>query len=175
MRIAHIAPAWFSTPPKNYGGTENVIHALVEEQVAQGYDVTLYAPGDSQTSAKLISFFPKSLIDSGIPFQAHLKAYYHLHEAVDAIKKGAFDVVHTHLSSASDLYLFPLMADVEVPHVMTLHSRFPLDQLPNGWTGDADALYMKWASSISMVAISEHARSYPEAGHSRFCPISTRQ
>lgn len=135
------------------------MYSLVEEQVAQGHDVTLYAPGDAQTSAKLISFFPTSLIDSGVPWQAHLKAYYHLHKAVDSVKKSAFDIVHTHLSSSSDLYLFPLTAGLEIPHVMTLHSRFPFDQLPNGWTGDADTLYMEWASSMPMVAISEHARA----------------
>ena len=159
MKIAQIAPPWFSVPPRNYGGTENVIYNLIEEQIAQGHDVTLYAPGDAQTSAKLISFFPRSLIDSGVPWEAHLKAYYHLHKAVDMVKKSSFDIVHIHLSSSSDLYLFPLLAGLEIPHVMTLHSRFPFDRSPNGWTGDADPLYMEWASSMPMVAISEHARA----------------
>jgi len=159
VKIAHIAPPWFSIPPKNYGGTENVVYNLVEEQVAQGHDVTLYAPGDAKTSAKLISFFPKSLIGSGVPWQSQLKAYYHLCEAVDDIKGKNFEIVHTHLSSSSDLFLFPLMAALETPHVMTLHSRFPFDRLPNGWTGDADHLFMKWAPTMPMVAISEHARA----------------
>ena len=158
MKIAQIASPWFSVPPKNYGGTESVIYNLVEKQVELGHDVTLYAPGDSRTSARLVSFFPQSLMESGVPWQAHLKAYYHLQKAVDAIRQGNFDIVHTHLSSASDMYLFPLMADLQIPHVMTLHSRFPFDRLPNGWTGDADSLYMEWASSMPMVAISEHAR-----------------
>lgn len=164
MKIAHVAPPWFPVPPKNYGGTEIVLYNLIEEQVAQGHDVTLYAPGDARTSAKLVSFIPRSLIASGVPWQAHLKAYYHVQKAVNAAKQSDFDIVHTHLSSASDMYLFPLMADIRVPRVMTLHSRFPFDRLPNGWTGDADPLYMEWASSMPMVAISEHARkevSYP--------------
>jgi glycosyltransferase involved in cell wall biosynthesis len=159
MKIAQIASPWFAVPPKNYGGTETVIYNLVEKQVEMGHDVTLYAPGDSQTSAKLVSFFPQSLMESGIPWQAHLKAYYHLHKAVTAARQGNFDIVHVHLSSASDMYLFPLMADMQTPHVMTLHSRFPFDRLPNGWTGDADHLYMEWAPSMPVVAISEHARS----------------
>ncbi len=158
MKIAHIAPPWFSIPPKNYGGTEIVLCHLIEEQVAQGHDVTLFAPGDARTSAKLVSFIPCSLIASGVPWQAHLKAYYHVQKAVNAAKQGDFDIVHAHLSSGSDMYLFPLMADMRVPHVMTLHSRFPFDHLPNGWTGDADPLYMEWASSMPMVAISEHAQ-----------------
>jgi len=140
------------------------MYNLVEKQVELGHDVTLYAPGDARTSARLVSFFPRSLMESGVPWQAHLKAYYHAHKAVNAVRQGNFDIVHMHLSSASDMYLFPLMADMQVPHVMTLHSRFPFDHLPNGWTGDADPLYMEWASSMPMVAISEHARkevSYP--------------
>ena len=57
MKIAHIAPPWITIPPKNYGGTETVIFHLVEELVARGHDVTLVAPADAQTSAKLVSFF----------------------------------------------------------------------------------------------------------------------
>lgn len=159
MKIAHIASPWFAIPPKTYGGTENVIYNLIEEQVAQGHDVTLYAPGDAQTTARLESFFPRSLIESGVPWQAHLKAYYHLRKAVAAIKQDSFDIVHAHLSSPSDMYLFPLMADLETPHVMTLHSRFPFDNLPNGWKGDTDPLYIQeWGAAMPMVAISKHAR-----------------
>jgi hypothetical protein len=57
MRIAQIAPPWIPIPPKNYGGTESVLSTLVEEQVAQGHEVTLFAPGDAKTSAQLVSFF----------------------------------------------------------------------------------------------------------------------
>lgn len=159
MKIAQIAPGWFPVPPKNYGGTEVVLYNLIEELVEQGHDVTLYAPGDARTSAKLVSFFPQSLVDSGVPWQSHLKAYYHLQKSVEAVQQENFDIVHTHLSASSDLYLFPLMADMKVPHVTTLHSRFPFDHLPNGWVGDADPLYMDWASSLPIVAISEHARN----------------
>ncbi len=159
MKIAHIAPPWLTIPPKNYGGTEIVIYNLIEEQIDQGHDVTLFAPGDAKTSAKLVSFFPQSLVECGTPWQAHLKAYYHLHKAVDSIKEHDFDIVHTHLSSSADMYIFPLMASLDVPHVTTLHSRFPFDRLPNGWLGDADQYYMEWASSVPMIAISESARA----------------
>ena len=164
MKIAQIAPGWFPVPPKDYGGTEVVLYTLIEELIEQGHDVTLYAPGDARTSARLVSFFPQSLIVSGVPWQAHLKAYYHLKKSVDAAQQGDFDIVHTHLSAPSDLCMFPLMAGVKVPHVATLHSRFPFDHLPNGWVGDADPLYMDWASTLPVVAISEHARkevTYP--------------
>jgi glycosyltransferase involved in cell wall biosynthesis len=161
MRIAQIAPPWISIPPKNYGGTENVIYHLVEKQVAQGHDVTLFAPGDSKTSAKLVSFFPEAMIESGAPWTMHLKAFYHLQKAVDYIKEESFDIVHTHLSSSSDLYIFPLTAALATPHVTTLHSNFPFDRdARSGRIGDADRYYMEWAPSLPMVAISESARRH---------------
>jgi glycosyltransferase involved in cell wall biosynthesis len=159
VRIAQIAPPWIPIPPKHYGGTENVIYHLVEEQVAQGHDVSLFAPGDSKTSAKLVSFFPQSLIESGTPWTMHLKAYYHLHKAVDYIKEQSFDIVHTHLSSSADMYIFPLTAQLTTPHVTTLHSVFPFDRdARNGRIGDSDRYYMEWAPFLPIVAISESAR-----------------
>jgi hypothetical protein len=82
MRIAQIATPWIATPPKSYGGTESVISNLVEAQVAQGHEVTLFAPGDAKTSAKLVSFFPNSLLEEGVPWGMHLKAFYHLQMAL---------------------------------------------------------------------------------------------
>src|SRR5438552_7910808 len=152
MKIAQIAPPWISIPPKDYGGTEIVIYNLVEEQVAQGHDVTLLAPGDAKTSAKKVSFFPQTLLEEGIPWAAHLKAYYHMHKSIEYIKEHDFDIVHTHLSSSSDMYIFPLPAPLATPHITTLHSRFPFDPVQS-WTGKADEYYMEWAPSIPKVAI----------------------
>lgn len=157
MKIAHIAPPWIAIPPENYGGTENVLYSLVEKQVAQGHEVTLLAPGDAKTAAKLVSFFVQSLLNAGVPWESHLKAYYHLYKAIEYVKHHDFDIVHAHLSSSADMYVFPLLASLPTPHVMTLHSNFPFDRA-GSWVGDADALYMEWASSVPMVAISEHAR-----------------
>ncbi len=158
MRIAHIAPPWIPIPPKNYGGTEIVIYNLVEEQIARGHDVTLIAPADAKTSARQVSFFAKSLTEEGIPWPAHLKAYYHIHKAVEYVKAHDFDIVHTHLSSSSDMYIFPLVATLATPHVTTLHSRFPFDRVQT-WTGDADRYYMEWAPFLPVIAISESARA----------------
>ncbi|MEO7022153.1 MAG: glycosyltransferase family 4 protein [Ktedonobacteraceae bacterium] len=159
MRIAHIAPPWISIPPKNYGGTENVLFTLVEEQIAQGHDVTLFAPADAQTSARRISFFARALGECGFPWQAHLKAYYHAHKAVDYLKKHHldFDILHTHLSSTADMYVFPLTETLPLPHVTTLHSQFPFDWTL-GYLGDADRYYMEWLAHVPLVAISENAR-----------------
>jgi glycosyltransferase involved in cell wall biosynthesis len=55
MRIAQVSPLYESVPPRLYGGTERVVHYLTEELVRQGHDVTLFASGDSETSARLVS------------------------------------------------------------------------------------------------------------------------
>src|SRR2546423_2145024 len=61
MQIAQVAPLTEAIPPKLYGGTERVVYWLVEELVALGHDVTLFASGDSCTSAKLEAFWPRAL------------------------------------------------------------------------------------------------------------------
>ena len=159
MKIAQIAPPWISIPPKQYGGTETVIYNLVEELVSQGHDVTLLAPGDAKTSAKLVSFFPQSLIPSGVPWSAQMKAFFHLQKSVEYVKNHSFDIVHIHLSSASDMFLFPLFANakLQTPVITTLHSRFPFNR-SGKWMGDADDYFKEWFESVPMVAISDHAK-----------------
>src|SRR5438046_1212449 len=108
MRIAQITPPWIAVPPKSYGRTEAVLYNLVEELVAQGNEVTLYTTGDSRTSAQQIYFFNKALLEDKVPWSAHLKAFYHLQKAIDDIREKNYDIVHTHLSVSSDMYVFPL-------------------------------------------------------------------
>jgi hypothetical protein len=55
MKIAQIAPLIESVPPRLYGGTERIVSYLTEELVHLGHEVTLFASGDSLTSANLIS------------------------------------------------------------------------------------------------------------------------
>ena len=65
MRIAMIAPLELRVPPLAYGGIELVVSLLTEELVIRGHDVTLFASGDSQTSARLESVCSHFLRDSG--------------------------------------------------------------------------------------------------------------
>ena len=155
MKIAQIAPPWFATPPKTYGGTESIIAFIVDELVKLGHDVTLFAPGDSVTSGKLVSFFPQSLIAEGVPWQAALKPYYHLHKSLE--RAHEFDIVHTHLSSTADMFMFPLMAEMKTPHVTTMHSNFPFDRVSD-WIGDADKYFLDWIKPAPLVTVSHRAR-----------------
>jgi glycosyltransferase involved in cell wall biosynthesis len=58
MRIAVVSTPFISTPPRDYGGTELVVSDLVEGLVDRGHDVTLFATGDSSTSAELRALYP---------------------------------------------------------------------------------------------------------------------
>ena len=61
MKIAQIAPLVESCPPLLYGGTERIVSFLTEELVAQGHEVTLFASGDSWTSAELVRCSKRAL------------------------------------------------------------------------------------------------------------------
>jgi glycosyltransferase involved in cell wall biosynthesis len=122
MQIAQIAPLTEAIPPKLYGGTERVVHWLVEELVALGHDVTLFASGDSQTSAKLQSFWPRALrLDGSIrdPNALHMAMLEHVRrQAAD------FDFLHFHL----DYYPFSLFSRQSTPFLTTLHGRLDLPE-----------------------------------------------
>src|ERR1700676_1895678 len=95
MRIAQVAPLTEAVPPKLYGGTERVVHWLTEELVALGHDVTLFASGDSCTSAKLEAMWPRALRLDGAIRDANA-----LHMAMlERVRQrsDAFDFLHFHL------------------------------------------------------------------------------
>jgi glycosyltransferase involved in cell wall biosynthesis len=122
MRIAQVAPLTEAVPPKLYGGTERVVHWLTEELVALGHDVTLYASGDSCTSAKLEPFWPRALrLDGSVrdPNALHMTMLEHVRRRADT-----FDALHFHL----DYYPFSLFARQRTPFVTTLHGRLDLPE-----------------------------------------------
>lgn len=123
LRIAQVAPLCESVPPRLYGGTERVVSYLTDELVASGHDVTLFASGDSQTTAKLVAAHPRALRLSG-SCGGDVAAHTLLVEMV-AQRADEFDVIHFHLS---DLHL-PLCRRLEAPAVTTLHGRLDLPEL----------------------------------------------
>src|SRR5437763_6410766 len=122
MRIAQVAPLTEAIPPKLYGGTERVVYWLTEELVALGHEVTLFASGDSQTSAKLEPFWPRALRLDGAVRDANA-----LHMAMlEQVRRQAsdFDFLHFHL----DYYPFSLFSRQSTPFVTTLHGRLDLPE-----------------------------------------------
>src|SRR5215831_1427901 len=95
MKIAQVAPLFESVPPQGYGGTERIVSYLTEALVELGHDVTLYASGDSHTTARLRAVGPRSLRlnkESIDPIADHvLLAETVLRESAD------YDIIHSHI------------------------------------------------------------------------------
>src|SRR5436305_8663714 len=123
LRIAQVAPLVESVPPESYGGTERVVSYLTEELVGLGHDVTLFASGDSVTSARLEPIWPRALrLDPAIrdPIAPHML----LMEAARR-KADEFDVLHFHM----DYWSFSLFGRQRTPFVTTMHGRLDLSEL----------------------------------------------
>lgn len=122
MRIAQIAPLAESVPPKLYGGTERVVAWLVDELIALGHDVTLFASGDSTTRGRLVPVCAHALRLG--PPRDPVAAQAELLDAVAALATD-FDVIHAHI----DWLHLPLLERLGVPFVTTMHGRLDLGGL----------------------------------------------
>ena len=157
MRIAQVAPLYESVPPKLYGGTERVVSYLTEELVRQGHDVTLFASGDSVTSARLWPGSHEAALRlSGASASSALAQHLLMIERV-AQQAYRFDIVHFHL----DFMPFSVIRSGGFPAVTTLHGRqdlegqFPLfrefDDMNLISISDAQRSAMPWANWIATV------------------------
>jgi glycosyltransferase involved in cell wall biosynthesis len=155
MRIAQVAPLFESVPPKLYGGTERVVAYLTEELVRQGHDVTLFASGDSLTSARLVPGCARALRLEGRRAD-HVAAHVvHLEQVVR--HADAFDVIHFH----ADYLSFPFARRLRQPHLSTLHGRLDIpdlvpvyrefDDLPLISISDAQRRPLPWVHWLATV------------------------
>jgi glycosyltransferase involved in cell wall biosynthesis len=144
MRIAQVAPLIESVPPRLYGGTERVVSFLTDELVRLGHDVTLFASGDSRTSARLVAVSPQALrLDATC--RDLLAPHVLMLEAV-ASRAWQFDVIHFHIGELH----FPVLRRMPpVRHVTTLHGRLDLPEL--------QPLYREFAD-MPVVSISDAQR-----------------
>jgi glycosyltransferase involved in cell wall biosynthesis len=142
VHIAHIAPLAESIPPQLYGGTERVVWWLTEGLVDVGHDVTLFASGDSVSSANLVPCGPTGLRLAGI--NDHIAS---LLAMLDQVNRAAddFDVLHFHL----DYIHFPVFRQIAGKCLTTLHGR---QDLPDFWPAYRAFPEMK------LVSISDHQR-----------------
>lgn len=143
MKIAQVAPLFESVPPKYYGGTERVVSYLTEELVRQGHDVTLFASGDSVTTARLTAACRRSLRQDKhcVDQMAH-----HLLMLEQVFQcAGEFDVVHFHV----DYLHFPLSRRHAIRQVTTLHGRLDI--------ADIAPLYQEFRD-MPVVSISDAQR-----------------
>lgn len=145
MRIAQIAPLYEAVPPLRYGGTERIVSYLTEGLVAAGHEVTLFASGDSRTTAALVPTRAEALWADGSKLKcegaAHLLALDHI-----AAVAQEFDVLHFH----TEITHFPLFEDVASRTLTTLHGRCDTEDLP--------AAYDRWPQ-YPLVSISNSQRT----------------
>ncbi|MGF1663189.1 MAG: glycosyltransferase family 4 protein [Kineosporiaceae bacterium] len=148
LRIAMVAPPWYSLPPRGYGGVEAVVADLVDLMVLRGHHVTLIASGDHSTAAHEVHRAydepPSERLGTPQPEVVQAAA------AAAIVAELDVDLVHDHSLAG------PLMArGRHVPTLATVHSR------P---TGDY-AEYYRWLDrTVGFVAVSDSQRSLlPEA------------
>jgi glycosyltransferase involved in cell wall biosynthesis len=132
LRIAQLAPPFVPVPPSRYGGTERVVSLLTEELVRRGHQVTLFASGDSQTTAELVPVVPDALwqrrdVDPVLAMALTLGTCYG--------QADAFDVIHSHVDATA----FAPASLCATPTVHTLHGRLDLPILPALYRAYADA------------------------------------
>lgn len=173
MKIAQVAPLFEPVPPELYGGSERVVSHLTEELVRRGHSVTLFASGDSRTSARLYSVVPRSLrLDPAIPDPVA----YHFVELAHAFARAEeFDVIHCH----NDYLAFPFAHSCPVPCVHTLHGRmdfhhwrelmavYPdmhLVSISNDQRKALNDLDLNWADTIYHGLPDSYFRLYPGEG-----------
>jgi glycosyltransferase involved in cell wall biosynthesis len=128
LRIAQVAPPFEQVPPRGYGGTERVVHALVVELVRRGHDVTTFASGDSEVPGRLVATAPRALWPTG--FGGDASGWLVATAFAVLGRRGDFDVIHSHLEWYSAL-LARMTTGGHPPLVSTFHGRLDLP-----WAGD---------------------------------------
>jgi glycosyltransferase involved in cell wall biosynthesis len=143
MKIAMLSPLSWRTPPRHYGPWENIVSLLTEQLVSMGFEVTLFASGDSLTSGELawVCERPYSEDPSIDP-----KVWECLHIA-ELFKRGdEFDLIHNHY----DFLPLSYSGFTSTPIVTTIHGFSSPAILP---------VYKKYNDSTHYVAISEADKS----------------
>ena len=132
MKIAQISPLMESVPPRLYGGSERIVSYVTDELVRQGHDVTLFASGDSVSSAKLVRCVPMALrLDANVrdPIPYYMLMLDRVREMADE-----FDILHFHI----DQFHFPLFRPIANRTVTTLHGRQDLHDMKPLYVGFSD-------------------------------------
>ena len=124
MRIAQLAPTYERVPPRTYGGTELIVHLITDELVARGHEVTLFATGDSLTTATLrsVAAAPMRYGEASAAGFSHAE-YLQLanaQAAFHAAAEGEFDLVHNHAGIEGMV----LAATSRTPVISTMHNPF---------------------------------------------------
>ena len=113
-RVAILSPVAWRTPPRQYGAWETVASNIAEGLVARGWDVTLFATGDSETTGRL-----RSVVERGYEEDSTLDPkvaeYLHISEVFE--RADEFDLIHSHY----DFMALTYTRLVNAPVLTTIH------------------------------------------------------
>jgi glycosyltransferase involved in cell wall biosynthesis len=113
-RIAVLSPVAWRTPPRQYGAWETVASNVTEGLVARGWDVTLFATGDSVTRAHLHAVVERGY-EEDRAVDAKVAEYLHISEAFE--HAAEFDLIHSHY----DFMALTYSRLVTTPVLTTIH------------------------------------------------------
>ena len=172
MRIAQVAPLCESVPPKRDGGTERSVSYLTEELVRLGHDLTLFASGDSMTTARLSAICAQSLRSNAAILNRDASMTLLMEHAFG--KTSDFDIIHSHL----DFVGFPFARRNPTPTVTTCHNRLDWPELepvfreyaemPIVSISDAQrtpVLWANWQSTVYYGLPRDLYQLHPNPGH----------
>jgi glycosyltransferase involved in cell wall biosynthesis len=117
LRIAQIAPVATALPPSGSGSVELITWLLTEGLVKRGHDVTLFATGDTCTSARLSAVYPHGYWHDESMWPWELYEMLNLAAAVE--RASEFDVIHFQAAYYPMSLGFARLCPV--PLVQTLH------------------------------------------------------
>jgi len=143
MRIAMLSPIAWRTPPRHYGPWESVVSLLSEGLVSRGYNVTLFATGDSETSGKLHSICARGY-EENRSIMPKVWECLHISELFEHAED--FDIIHNNF----DFLPLTYTGLISTPVVTTIHGFSSPGILP---------VYKKYNSKVFYVSISDADRS----------------
>jgi len=117
LKIAHVAPVATSVPPPKSGSVQTMTSLLTEGLVARGHDVTLFATGDSKTSARLHATYPHGYWHDETMWPWEMYEMLNIAAAVE--RAHEFDVIHYEASYYPMSLAFTRLSPT--PVVQTLH------------------------------------------------------
>ncbi|SDF08555.1 mannose-6-phosphate isomerase, type 2 [Pricia antarctica] len=150
MRIAILSSIAWRTPPRRYGPWELVASTIAESLVAKGFDVTLFATGDSRTSGKLDAICPKPYEEDR---NMDPKVWESLHISNLMEKANTFDIIHNHF----DFLPLTYSRLIDTPMVTTIHGFSSEKIIP---------VYKKYNPSATYISISDADR-HPDLNYYR--------
>jgi glycosyltransferase involved in cell wall biosynthesis len=151
-RIAVLSPVAWRTPPRHYGAWETVAGNIAEGLVARGWNVTLFATGDSVTTARLCAVVERGYEDDR-SIDPKVAEYLHIPEVFE--HAGQFDLIHSHY----DFMALAYSRLIKTPMVTTIHG-FSSPQILPVYRKYSDAYFVSISNSDRLPGLNYVATVY---------------